>query len=347
MTVPSDPPNNDATDWSSVKSEPIVLGRDAADIDSIKLFVPAESDVWIAFVADAEPEPDHVALVLLLVDGVAVVGSGVVVEARDTFPNAGARWARVRAKQGWRVFALGARGPGCVHRSVLHVTTRDPYAPEWGPGGRVPGQMFPTKAPTVADLSADARRWPILNGLDLTPPLSLTEPSLEDVRQAVSQEPARTVPSNPENPSVALAEQSALPAYPNRGTTTHRTAAEDAHEHVPRHLRLALASATRAFERGELLSLATINETIQPLVDAAIAYARRQGPIQTRADFSAAADAHAEAERTADGILRSIRHAVTERNEGLIGHEAFYERVAALVPPFPRSGKAFPGSREP
>ena len=49
---------------------------------------------------------------------------------------------------------------------------------------------------------------------------------------------------------------------------------------VPRHLRFALASAQRAFEEYDLGSLATVNEDIQGLVDAAVAWGhnhRREG----------------------------------------------------------------------
>lgn len=45
---------------------------------------------------------------------------------------------------------------------------------------------------------------------------------------------------------------------------------------IPRHLRIALANATRAFERDDLAALKTINENLQPLVDAAIAWGRRR-----------------------------------------------------------------------
>jgi hypothetical protein len=45
---------------------------------------------------------------------------------------------------------------------------------------------------------------------------------------------------------------------------------------TPRHLRVALSNAQRAFERDDLGALATINEDIQGLVDAAVAYARRR-----------------------------------------------------------------------
>jgi hypothetical protein len=44
---------------------------------------------------------------------------------------------------------------------------------------------------------------------------------------------------------------------------------------VPRHLRIAIANATRAFAQGDLAALATINEDIQPLVDAAISWSHR------------------------------------------------------------------------
>ena len=45
---------------------------------------------------------------------------------------------------------------------------------------------------------------------------------------------------------------------------------------VPRHLRLAIANATRAFEDGDLARLGTVNEDIQQLVDAAVVWGRRQ-----------------------------------------------------------------------
>jgi hypothetical protein len=44
---------------------------------------------------------------------------------------------------------------------------------------------------------------------------------------------------------------------------------------VPRHLLLALANATEAFDRNDIYALGTINEHVQPLVDAAIAWHRR------------------------------------------------------------------------
>lgn len=47
-------------------------------------------------------------------------------------------------------------------------------------------------------------------------------------------------------------------------------------DEIPRHLRCALANAQRAFEQGDIGSLATINETIQPLTDAALAFHYRQ-----------------------------------------------------------------------
>lgn len=45
---------------------------------------------------------------------------------------------------------------------------------------------------------------------------------------------------------------------------------------IPRHLRFAIASATRAFQSGDLSTLGTANEALQPLLDAAIAWGRRQ-----------------------------------------------------------------------
>ncbi len=47
---------------------------------------------------------------------------------------------------------------------------------------------------------------------------------------------------------------------------------------IPRHLRVALASATRAFESGDLSTLGTANEALQPLIDAAIKWGRKQAP---------------------------------------------------------------------
>ena len=47
----------------------------------------------------------------------------------------------------------------------------------------------------------------------------------------------------------------------------------DAARHVvPRHLRIALANAARAFTKREPASLATINENVQPVVDAAMGW---------------------------------------------------------------------------
>lgn len=45
---------------------------------------------------------------------------------------------------------------------------------------------------------------------------------------------------------------------------------------VPRHLRLALAHAQRAFETDNVGALATVCENIQGLVDAAMAWGRRR-----------------------------------------------------------------------
>ncbi len=45
---------------------------------------------------------------------------------------------------------------------------------------------------------------------------------------------------------------------------------------VPPHLRIAIANATRAFRDDDLRALATVNENLQPLVDAAIAWGRRR-----------------------------------------------------------------------
>lgn len=44
---------------------------------------------------------------------------------------------------------------------------------------------------------------------------------------------------------------------------------------IPRHLAQAIASATRAFQAGDLSRLGTANENLQPLLDAAIAWGRR------------------------------------------------------------------------
>ncbi len=47
---------------------------------------------------------------------------------------------------------------------------------------------------------------------------------------------------------------------------------------IPRHVRIALANATRAFDTDDLARLGTILEDLQGLVDAAIRWGRRQGP---------------------------------------------------------------------
>lgn len=52
--------------------------------------------------------------------------------------------------------------------------------------------------------------------------------------------------------------------------------AEPAAEAELRTLNVALAQATRAFAAGDLAALGTVNATLQPLVDAAVGYARRQ-----------------------------------------------------------------------
>jgi hypothetical protein len=47
-------------------------------------------------------------------------------------------------------------------------------------------------------------------------------------------------------------------------------------DRVPKHLLKALADATDAFREGDIKRLATINSNVQPLVDAAIAWHRRE-----------------------------------------------------------------------
>lgn len=44
---------------------------------------------------------------------------------------------------------------------------------------------------------------------------------------------------------------------------------------LPRHLRVAMSNAQRAFERDDIGSLSTINEDIQGLVDAAVNWGKR------------------------------------------------------------------------
>lgn len=51
---------------------------------------------------------------------------------------------------------------------------------------------------------------------------------------------------------------------------------DEVHTEVPKYLRIALLKATDAFARNDLAALATINMNVQPLVDAAIAWARRE-----------------------------------------------------------------------
>ena len=44
---------------------------------------------------------------------------------------------------------------------------------------------------------------------------------------------------------------------------------------IPRHIRIAIASATEAFEQDNVVRLGTFNEDLQPLIDAAVAWGRR------------------------------------------------------------------------
>lgn len=46
-------------------------------------------------------------------------------------------------------------------------------------------------------------------------------------------------------------------------------------DEIPRHLRIALHNAQRAFEKGDTSTLGTINENVQPVVDAAVAWRNR------------------------------------------------------------------------
>lgn len=65
--------------------------------------------------------------------------------------------------------------------------------------------------------------------------------------------------------------------------------AQTANSSIPRHLRIALASATRAFQSGDLSTLGTANEDLQPLLDAAIAWGRRQAKAPPALPFEARA----------------------------------------------------------
>ena len=58
---------------------------------------------------------------------------------------------------------------------------------------------------------------------------------------------------------------------------------------IPRHLRIALASATRAFQSGDLSTLGTANEDLQPLIDAAVALGRKQAKAPPALPFEAQA----------------------------------------------------------
>lgn len=82
----------------------------------------------------------------------------------------------------------------------------------------------------------------------------------------------------------SLAHQTSAAHRLTRGTRLLVDVTVDSHGHVdlveadavPRHLRLALARAQRAFEVDDVGSLASICEDIQGLVDAAMAWGRRR-----------------------------------------------------------------------
>lgn len=69
--------------------------------------------------------------------------------------------------------------------------------------------------------------------------------------------------------------RAALVAAGEREATAIRRA-NDAEREVPRHLRIALSHAERAFEKGDIGALATINEDIRQLADAAVSWGRRE-----------------------------------------------------------------------
>ena len=81
---------------------------------------------------------------------------------------------------------------------------------------------------------------------------------------------------------------------------------------VPRHLRVAIANATRAFQRRDPAALATINEDIQPLVDAAMAWVlAERARADTAGDAARAAVVaylRSEAERCARALEERNSH---------------------------------------
>lgn len=81
--------------------------------------------------------------------------------------------------------------------------------------------------------------------------------------------PAQMVAVAEVNRFIGTAEdQQLIAAAPDlRRTALHLLQQRDK---APAHLRVALANAARAFQRGDLAALATVNEALQPLVDAAV-----------------------------------------------------------------------------
>lgn len=111
-------------------------------------------------------------------------------------------------------------------------------------------------------------------------------------------------------------------------------------EAVPRHLRIALLSATRAFEEDDFAALGTINEDIQGLVDAAMACRNRAITAAKAQGFKLGRDRAAEVcerhEREADETIRKATGGWSDRLHQTVGKSqatnACAKEIRALTP---------------
>ena len=96
-----------------------------------------------------------------------------------------------------------------------------------------------------------------------------------------------------------------------------REAATKIPDTLPRHFRIALATATKAFQKGDFRNLGTLNEDLQPLVDAAIAWGlTKQGEVEKLRAFlemmdsprRAFDDSDPDVSRFRNGVLHYVFH---------------------------------------
>lgn len=108
-----------------------------------------------------------------------------------------------------------------------------------------------------------------LNATSAAAKLAEAEDWLRHLESTTTEWTRRFPPVDPE----ANARVEAMLAEPERSASP---IGETASKAELRTLHLAISNARRAFEDNDLSRLATINPALQPLVDAAVAYARRQ-----------------------------------------------------------------------